>query len=127
MWRLGMTRMCVGACGWMSAKASTSSVSWRRFAGMVPATILQKRQSGEEVSGMGLWYSPGKRLRSGQRWGSSCGSFVDLEGSDCVAKGGERGCALVLNRGELTVRAGEGIFLSVEFGGVATDKVLFFR
>src|ERR1700748_3473542 len=45
MWRLGMTSTCTGACGLMSAKASVSSSSCTRVAGMAPETILQKRQS----------------------------------------------------------------------------------
>lgn len=42
---LGMTRMCVGAWGFMSRKATVVSVSRTTFAGTCPATILQNRQS----------------------------------------------------------------------------------
>src|SRR5512147_1534713 len=41
-----MTRKCVGACGLMSMKATVSSSWWMILAGIWPAAILQKRQSG---------------------------------------------------------------------------------
>src|SRR6185437_10423083 len=41
----GITNTCVGACGLMSAKAMLRSSSYTRFAGIDPATILQKRHS----------------------------------------------------------------------------------
>jgi hypothetical protein len=45
MWSRGTTRMCVGARGTMSRKATTRSSSWTFVDGIVPATILQNRQS----------------------------------------------------------------------------------
>src|SRR5712692_12112376 len=41
----GMTRTCTGACGSMSGKASSSSVSATFCTGILPAAILQKMQS----------------------------------------------------------------------------------
>ena len=47
MWRLGMRRMWVGAWGWMSAKGEeVGGLVEALGRGLVPATILQKRQSG---------------------------------------------------------------------------------
>ena len=45
MWRLGMSRMWVGARGAMSRMAMTSSSSWTRSDGISPATMRQNRQS----------------------------------------------------------------------------------
>src|SRR5258706_8000947 len=45
---LGTTSRCVGACGLMSGKPMQHSSSYTRFAGIVPETILQNRQSEEE-------------------------------------------------------------------------------
>ena len=42
---LGITSTCVGACGLMSRKARTRSVSWTTSAGISPATMRQNRQS----------------------------------------------------------------------------------
>src|SRR5687768_14728123 len=42
---LGITSTWVGACGLMSRKASTRSVSWTTSAGISPATMRQNRQS----------------------------------------------------------------------------------
>src|SRR5690606_6518663 len=41
----GTTSTCVGACGWMSRNASTSSVSRTTSGAISPRTILQNRQS----------------------------------------------------------------------------------
>src|SRR5207237_3578593 len=45
MWRLGMTRMCVGPCGLMSLNASTRSSSYTTDARISRVMILQNRQS----------------------------------------------------------------------------------
>src|SRR5262245_31281418 len=42
----GITRMCVGARGAMSRNATITSSSWTIVEGIVPAAILQNRQSG---------------------------------------------------------------------------------
>src|SRR6185436_11152179 len=46
MWSRGTTRMCVGARGAMSRKATITSSSWTFVDGISPATILQNRQFG---------------------------------------------------------------------------------
>src|SRR6185503_8697102 len=51
MWSRGTTRMCVGAKGAMSRKATITSSSWTFVEGISPATILQNRQSGSAAIG----------------------------------------------------------------------------
>src|SRR6266540_1660496 len=41
----GTTSRCTGACGSMSSNATTSASWWTSFAGILPSTILQNRQS----------------------------------------------------------------------------------
>ena len=58
-----MTSACTGATGRMSWKASTWALSWMICAGVVPATMLQKRQPG-----MGRERSAFTGARRGRRY-----------------------------------------------------------
>src|SRR2546427_10273483 len=49
-WRFGITRMCTGISGLMSGNAMAPAFSPSFFAGILPATILQKMQSSMKAS-----------------------------------------------------------------------------